>query len=212
MRFRFMFYLWFVRCRLSSGDFSGMKASAAEGETPPSYFERFTKEEKVFYLNVGVFAAIGLYGFFEWDYGANSPQTGNEGWFGRSTKHGGADKLGHAWSAHSLEPPLFSRVQSIGDTSTTGPTPMAPSRPWGHRPSWSLPIPSATSGFLMRIWSWILPARPRGTSGGSTRRSRARWISGWSTPRAANSTISIPSRTMKTSAISWPSSPKASSV
>jgi uncharacterized protein YfiM (DUF2279 family) len=108
LRFRFML-LSICVLPVVFGNFFWLKAFAAEGDDPPSYFERFSKEEKVFYLNVGVFAAIGLYGFFEWDYGANSPQANSEGWFGRTTKHGGADKLGHAWSAHALSH-LFSAV------------------------------------------------------------------------------------------------------
>jgi uncharacterized protein YfiM (DUF2279 family) len=108
LRFRFMLFL--VCALLASfGCFDGIKAFATDGDEPRSYFDRFTKEEKVLYLNAGVFAAIGLYGFFEWDYGANSPHADSEGWFGRTTKHGGADKLGHLWSAHAMSH-LFSAV------------------------------------------------------------------------------------------------------
>lgn len=101
MRCRFVLFL-VCALLVSSGGLNGVNTFAAEGENPPSYFDRFTKEEKVFYLNVGVFAAIGIYGFFEWDYGENSPHADSEGWFGRTTKHGGADKLGHWWSSHAL--------------------------------------------------------------------------------------------------------------
>jgi len=94
---------------IALGGFNGMKAFAGESDQPPSYFERFSKEEKLLYLNAGVFATIAVYGFFEWDYGANSAHAENEGWFGRTTKHGGADKLGHLWSAYALSH-LFSAV------------------------------------------------------------------------------------------------------
>jgi hypothetical protein len=81
--------------------FNEMKTFAAQNDSPPAYFDRFSKEEKVLYLNAGVFAAIGVYGFLQWDYGENSPHANSEGWFGRDTKHGGADKLGHCWSGYA---------------------------------------------------------------------------------------------------------------
>jgi hypothetical protein len=43
--------------RAAWGFFHGMKAFAAEDDDPPPYFERFSKEEKVLFLNAGVFAA-----------------------------------------------------------------------------------------------------------------------------------------------------------
>ncbi len=108
MRFRLMVFLI---CALLAtlGFFDRITAFAAEGDDSLPYFERFSKEEKILFLNAGVFAAIGLYGFFEWDYGANSPQANSEGWFGRTTKHGGADKLGHSWSAYAMSH-LFSAL------------------------------------------------------------------------------------------------------
>ena len=48
------------------------------------------------------FTAILIYGVTQWDYGKDVFHFENEGWFGRSTKYGGADKLGHFWSSYAM--------------------------------------------------------------------------------------------------------------
>lgn len=61
-----------------------------------------TKEDKALILNAGGAAAITLYGTLFWDYFQSAPKADGEGWFGRETKDGGADKLGHFWGTYTM--------------------------------------------------------------------------------------------------------------
>lgn len=70
---------------------------AANGEDLLGKFEALPKEKKLIYTNVALIGAITAWGFAFWDYGDRSPYMDNEGWFGRNTKEGGMDKLGHAY-------------------------------------------------------------------------------------------------------------------
>lgn len=48
-------------------------------------------------------AGVGLvtaWGVWQWDYFSRSPHTESEGWFGRDTESGGADKAGHAYTTY----------------------------------------------------------------------------------------------------------------
>lgn len=49
----------------------------------------------------GVGAVLG-WGLLQWDYGKRDFHFADEGWFGRDTPEGGADKLGHLYSAYVL--------------------------------------------------------------------------------------------------------------
>ena len=73
-----------------------------------------TKEQKALLLNAGAALAITTYGIWRWDYLQTSFKVDSEGWFGRTTKHGGADKLGHFWTAYTLSH-LFSYVYRSWD-------------------------------------------------------------------------------------------------
>ena len=57
-----------------------------------------TEEElqtRVLYTNLVGAAVVTAWGVAFWDYFTNTPVMGNEGWFGKDTKYGGADKFGH---------------------------------------------------------------------------------------------------------------------
>ena len=69
------------------------------------WFSDCSKEDKALALNLGVGAAVLGWGFANWDYGSGGPRFQNEGWFDRETDEGGADKLGHFYSAY-----LFSHL------------------------------------------------------------------------------------------------------
>jgi hypothetical protein len=56
------------------------------------------REHKTLALNATIVGAVTLYGFTLWDWGGAQFSARNEGWFGRDTRHGGADKLGHAYT------------------------------------------------------------------------------------------------------------------
>ena len=65
-------------------------------------FNDWPQEKKVIALNLAAVGAIVAIGSVSWDYGSSSFHFHNEGWFDRDTKFGGADKLGHAYSAYAL--------------------------------------------------------------------------------------------------------------
>lgn len=84
-------------------------APSQEEPTPLKTSGGLTKEQKALILNIGGAAAITAYGVGFWDYFQTSPKADGEDWFGRTTKHGGADKLGHFWATYSISH-LFSYV------------------------------------------------------------------------------------------------------
>ena len=63
--------------------------------------EWLTRRQKTVLLNVGIMGGIVVHGLINWDYGEDSWHFDNEGWFGRTTKYGGMDKLGHFWSSYA---------------------------------------------------------------------------------------------------------------
>jgi len=73
------------------------------------------KEEKMIYTTAGSVALIGLWGLATWDYGSSSGlHTADEGWFGKNTKYGGADKVGHFWSTYVFTDALSWLYRSWG--------------------------------------------------------------------------------------------------
>lgn len=52
------------------------------------------------YTNLAGAAVVTAWGVAFWDYFTISPVAGNEGWFEKDTKYGGADKLGHVYSTY----------------------------------------------------------------------------------------------------------------
>lgn len=63
-------------------------------------FEALPKEKKLLYTNLALAGGITAWGFAFWDYGDHSPYVDSEQWFGRNTKEGGMDKLGHAYLSY----------------------------------------------------------------------------------------------------------------
>jgi len=74
------------------------KENGSEQPPPPPWLRR----GKVAAVNLVPAGLIGLYGVSQWGWGDESFRFGNEGGFGKDTKHGGADKLGHAWMGYVL--------------------------------------------------------------------------------------------------------------
>lgn len=72
------------------------------------------KEDKFLYANVAAAAAVTTWGILNWDYFQNAPRADSEGWFGRDTNDGGADKLGHLWIAHTASHGLGTLYRSWG--------------------------------------------------------------------------------------------------
>ncbi len=55
---------------------------------------------RVLYTNAIGAGVVMLWGTAFWDYFTTKPVLGDEGWFGKDTKYGGADKLGHMYSTY----------------------------------------------------------------------------------------------------------------
>jgi len=60
------------------------------------------KGDKLLAANAAGVLVITGWGIANWDYGQNKPRSTREGWFGQETDHGGADKLGHAYTTYVL--------------------------------------------------------------------------------------------------------------
>jgi len=45
--------------------------------------------------------AVTAWGIWQWDYFSTTPHASSEGWFGRNTGSGGADKLGHVYTCYA---------------------------------------------------------------------------------------------------------------
>jgi hypothetical protein len=78
---------------------------STQADSKSGWFSDWSKEDKALTLNLGIGAAVLGWGFANWDYGSGGPRFHDEGWFDRETKEGGADKLGHFYTAY-----LFSHL------------------------------------------------------------------------------------------------------
>ncbi|MET0606676.1 MAG: DUF2279 domain-containing protein [Beijerinckiaceae bacterium] len=56
--------------------------------------------------------AILVVGLRDWDWGGSSFRTIDEGWFGSDTRHGGMDKIGHAFSTYVIADILTDRIRA----------------------------------------------------------------------------------------------------
>ncbi len=74
----------------------------------------FSKQDKLLLTNVGGIIAITGYGILNWDYFTRSPHAQSEGWFGRDTSEGGADKLGHFYTTYTLSHIFSNRLECWG--------------------------------------------------------------------------------------------------
>ena len=59
-------------------------------------------DKKILYTNLIGSTVIMTWGVLNWDYGKRSMHASNEGWFGKDTKTGGADKLGHFYATFAF--------------------------------------------------------------------------------------------------------------
>lgn len=58
------------------------------------------RDRRLKLVNWGGIGAVTAWGILNWDYFARSPVAKTEGWFGANTDEGGADKLGHMYTAY----------------------------------------------------------------------------------------------------------------
>jgi hypothetical protein len=66
------------------------------------YSDPADENRKILYTNLIGSAAIITWGILNWDYGDRTMHASSEGWFGKDTKYGGADKLGHFYTTFAL--------------------------------------------------------------------------------------------------------------
>ena len=69
-------------------------------DLPGEFKPGWSKETKLELLNVAVIGGMATYGLLFWGYGGHSFQVIDERWFSQDSIHGGADKLGHAFSTY----------------------------------------------------------------------------------------------------------------
>lgn len=77
---------------------SAEQTSASEA----GWWSSLPKEKKALYANAAAVSFVTLYGFADWDYGSAGFSFAHEGWFGKNSKYGGADKAGHFWATYTL--------------------------------------------------------------------------------------------------------------
>lgn len=74
------------------------------------------------YETAALFAGITAVGLYSWDWGSTSTfHTNSEGWFGRNTGSGGADKLGHAFTGYAFTNILTEAICAHGRSSPYAP-------------------------------------------------------------------------------------------
>lgn len=91
-----------------------LAAGPARAEGLGKTWNNLAKEDKALAMNLGVAGFITLWGVAQWDYFQSSPRWDSEGWFGRNTPEGGADKTGHAYSGYLLTHVFASRYRAWG--------------------------------------------------------------------------------------------------
>lgn len=88
--------------------------AAANPATEEGWWTSQPKEAKMLYTNLAAAGLIGVWGLIEWDYGSNGWNTAHEGWFGKDSKYGGADKCGHFWSTYAFSDALTGLYKDWG--------------------------------------------------------------------------------------------------
>lgn len=88
---------------------AGPAPARAAGEGAPPAAMRRIRATRV--AGVG---AIMAWGLARWDYGERSLHGGSEGWFGRNTPEGGADKAGHLYTGYVLARGLAALYRNWG--------------------------------------------------------------------------------------------------
>jgi hypothetical protein len=78
-----------------SGDPGAIPVRPEGGEDEAGW----SKEKKLMAINAAAVVGIGAYGLRYWNYGEDKFHFVRERWFQRNSIHGGADKLGHAFSS-----------------------------------------------------------------------------------------------------------------
>jgi len=67
---------------------------------------------------LALYGGITLFGINNWDWGSSGYHFESEGWFGKDTKYGGMDKLGHAYTGYVVSQYLTQRIAHSVDDPT----------------------------------------------------------------------------------------------
>lgn len=108
--------------------------AAEEQETPPTTLGDASHRESKWWKTVGYEACLARYetaallagitavGLYSWNWGSSSGfHTNSEGWFGPDTGSGGADKMGHAFTAYVFTNVLVEAIQARSESSPYAP-------------------------------------------------------------------------------------------
>lgn len=76
--------------------------TANENDYTSLFSNELSKTQKLVLTNVAVSSVILTWGFTQWGYGDEDFHTDDEGWFGKETSNGGADKLGHFYTNYLI--------------------------------------------------------------------------------------------------------------
>lgn len=76
--------------------------STLSADVAATSWDELTPPQRIIAVNVGAAGSIMVWGFNHWDYGNQRAHVKREYWFSQSTKHGGADKLGHSYTSYVL--------------------------------------------------------------------------------------------------------------
>ena len=80
----------------------------------PLFGETDKSKNDILYANLVGAALITGWGAVNWDYGKSAPHASNEQWFGRYTKSGGADKVGHMYASYFVATGLINMYENWG--------------------------------------------------------------------------------------------------
>lgn len=72
----------------------------AKAEGVAAQPDGLTRGEKVFWLNAAELGVLTAWGIYAWQYGEREPHVRWEAAFGEQTKHGGSDKVCHAFTGY----------------------------------------------------------------------------------------------------------------
>src|SRR5918993_3752612 len=92
---------------------------------PPSFYSFSQLGDHLYSVRwelAAVGAGLAAVGFRDWDWGGGSDfQFIEEGWFAKNTRHGGMDKIGHAFSTFVIADILTDRIRANATDPTGAP-------------------------------------------------------------------------------------------
>jgi hypothetical protein len=92
---------------------------------PPSFYSFSQLGDHLYSVRwelAAIGAGLAAVGFRDWDWGGGSDfQFIEEGWFAKNTRHGGMDKIGHAFSTFVIADILTDRIRANASNPTGAP-------------------------------------------------------------------------------------------